>query len=60
MSPAQVQNPLRRSAQPHINRLEPLHPAALAFLAMEDGVPVASAPVGPARCAGAGADWAAR
>ena len=37
-----------------IDRLEPLHPSALALFAMEDGVPVASAPVGSARSAAAG------
>ena len=42
-------------AQPHIDRLEPLHPPSLALFAMEDGVPVASAPVGSARGAGAAA-----
>jgi len=45
MSPAHVQDPLRRSAEPHVHRLEPLHPAALTLLAMQHGVPVASAPV---------------
>ena len=49
-----------QSAESHLHRLEPLHPAALAFLAMQDSAPVASAPMGPARCAGAGAAWAAR
>lgn len=29
---------LRRSSQPHTHRLEPLHTAALAFLAMQGGV----------------------
>ena len=49
-----------QSAEPHIDRLEPLHPAALTLLAMQDGVPVASAPMGPARGAAAGAARAAR
>jgi len=35
------------SAQPHVHRLKPLHPAALAFLAMQHGVPVAAAPMEP-------------
>jgi hypothetical protein len=60
MSPAQVHNPLRRSAQPHIHRLKPLHPAVLTLLAMQHGVPMASAPMGPPRGAAAGAAWAAR
>jgi hypothetical protein len=46
------------SAQPHIDRLEPLHPPPLALFAMQDGVPVASAPVGSAQGA-AGGDWVA-
>ena len=33
--------------QPHDHRLKPLHPAALALLAMQHGVPVAPAPVRP-------------
>jgi hypothetical protein len=44
------------SAQPHIHRLEPLHPADLAFLAMQNGVPVAPSPVGPARGAATAGD----
>ena len=43
------------STQPHVHRLKPLHPAALALLAMQHGVPVASAPVGPAGGAAAAA-----
>ena len=43
MSPAKVQDPLRRSADPHVHRLKPLHPPALTLLAMQHGVPVASA-----------------
>lgn len=46
------------SAQPHIDRLEPLHPPSLALFAMEEGVPVAPAPMGSARGAG-GVDWVA-
>ena len=36
-------------AQPHIDRLKPLHSVAQAFLAMQHGVPVGSAPVGGRR-----------
>lgn len=36
------------SAQPHVDRLEPLHAAALTLLTMQNGVPMAPAPVGPA------------
>ena len=43
------------SAQPHVHRLEPLHPPVLTLLAMQHGVPMAPAPVGPARGAAAGA-----
>ena len=46
-SPAQEQDPLRRSAQPHIHGLKPRHPAALVFLAVLDGVPMPSSPMGP-------------
>lgn len=48
MSTAQVQGPLRHSAESHLHRLEPLHPATVAFLAVQHGVPVSSPPVGPA------------
>ena len=39
------------SDKPHVHRLKPLLPAALAFLAMQDGVPVASGPWGRWECA---------
>jgi hypothetical protein len=34
-------------AEPHVHRLEPLHPAALTLLTMQNGVPMAAAPVRP-------------
>jgi hypothetical protein len=37
-----------QSAESRLHRLEPLHPAAVAFLAVQHGVPVSSPPVGPA------------
>lgn len=42
------------SAQPYVHRLKPLHPAVLALLAMQHGVPMPSSPMGPPRGAGAG------
>ena len=48
MTARQTTPVVHQSAEPHIDRLEPLHPAALTLLAMQDGVPVASAPMGPA------------
>ena len=35
-----------RLAEPHIHRLEPLHPPALTLLAMQHGGPVSASPVG--------------
>jgi hypothetical protein len=39
---------LKRSVGPYLYWLELLHPAAVAFLSMHNGVPLAPAPVGPA------------
>jgi hypothetical protein len=36
------------AAEPHVHRLEPLHAAGLTLLPMQNGVPMALAPVGPA------------
>ena len=36
------------AAEPYVHRLELLHPPALTILAMQHGVPMAAAPVGPA------------